>query len=82
MKNELLLEFYKRPETIFVKDNYDVFRLANKLYSPSYVSLEIVLAKIRYYKEGELLDNKQKAWVKENLISDTIFQLKLRLDNL
>ncbi|MFH1971521.1 MAG: nucleotidyl transferase AbiEii/AbiGii toxin family protein [Patescibacteria group bacterium] len=31
---------------------------------------------------GELLDNKQKAWVKENLIFDTIFQLKLRLDNL
>jgi len=24
---------------------------------------------------GELLDNKEKAWVKENLIPDTIFQL-------
>ena len=83
MKNELLLELYKRRETvftladisiifpeisyrnikarmsylatkgmvkkirkgIFVKDDYDVFELANKLYSPSYVSLETVLAK-------------------------------------
>ncbi|MFH1971522.1 MAG: hypothetical protein ABIJ05_04030 [Patescibacteria group bacterium] len=93
MKNELLLELYKRPETvftladisimfpkipyenikarmsylatkgmikkvrrgIFVKDNYDVFGLANKLYSPSYVSLETVLAKagiiFQYYRE-------------------------------
>ncbi|MBU1322469.1 hypothetical protein L6272_03200 [Microgenomates group bacterium] len=93
MKNELLLELYKRPETvftladvsimfpkiayenikarmfylavkgmikkvrrgIFVKDNYDVLELANKLYSPSYISLETVLAKagitFQYYQE-------------------------------
>ncbi len=31
---------------------------------------------------GELLDNKQKTWAKENLIKDTIFQLKLYLENL
>lgn len=31
---------------------------------------------------GELLDNKQKAWAKENLIPDTIFHLKLYLENL
>lgn len=31
---------------------------------------------------GELLDNKQKAWAKENLIKDTIFQLKLYRKNL
>lgn len=30
---------------IYVKDNYDVLELANKLYSPSYVSLETVLLK-------------------------------------
>jgi predicted nucleotidyltransferase component of viral defense system len=29
---------------------------------------------------GELLDNKQKNWVRDNLLDDTIFQLKLRLD--
>lgn len=29
---------------------------------------------------GELLDEKQKSRVKENLLEDTIFQLKLRLD--
>ena len=93
MKNELLLELYKRPETvftladvsimfpkisyenikarmfylavkgmikkvrrgIFVKDNYDVLELANKLYSPSYISLETVLVKagiiFQYYRE-------------------------------
>jgi len=28
---------------------------------------------------GELLDNKQKTWVKENLIKDTVFLLKLKL---
>ena len=31
---------------------------------------------------GELLDNKQKAWAKENLIPDTIFLLKLYIENL
>lgn len=31
---------------------------------------------------GELLDTKQKYWVKENLIPDTIFLLKLHLENL
>lgn len=31
---------------------------------------------------GELLDNKQKAWVKENLIKDTIFHLRLYRENL
>ena len=31
---------------------------------------------------GELLDNKQKAWVKENLIKDTIFYIKLYRENL
>jgi len=31
---------------------------------------------------GELLDNKQKAWAKKNLIPDTIFHLKLYLENL
>lgn len=31
---------------------------------------------------GELLDNKQKVWAKENLIKDTIFHLKLYLENL
>lgn len=30
---------------------------------------------------GELLDNKQKAWAKENLIPDTIFHLKFYLEN-
>ncbi|MGH8016371.1 MAG: nucleotidyl transferase AbiEii/AbiGii toxin family protein, partial [Candidatus Zixiibacteriota bacterium] len=30
---------------------------------------------------GELLDEKQKVWVKAKLRSDTIFQLKLLLDN-
>ena len=30
---------------------------------------------------GELLDEKQKAWVKAKLISEVIFQLKLRLEN-
>ncbi len=29
---------------------------------------------------GELLDDKQKVWVKKNLISDTLFLLKLRLN--
>jgi predicted nucleotidyltransferase component of viral defense system len=29
---------------------------------------------------GELLDNKQKAWVKKNLINETIFLLKLALE--
>ncbi len=29
---------------------------------------------------GELLDEKQKAWAKKNLISDTLFLLKLRLN--
>lgn len=40
---------------IYCKDNYDVLELANKLYSPSYVSLETVLAKegviFQYYRE-------------------------------
>ncbi len=40
---------------IYAKDNYDVLELANKLYSPSYVSLETVLAKegvvFQYYRE-------------------------------
>ena len=31
---------------------------------------------------GELLDDRQKAWAKENLIKDTIFQLKLYRKNL
>ena len=31
---------------------------------------------------GELLDNKQKYWVKENLIKDLMFLLKLHLENL
>ena len=31
---------------------------------------------------GELLNAKQKAWTKENLLKDTIFLLKLRLQNL
>lgn len=31
---------------------------------------------------GELLDNKQKAWAKENLIKDAIFYLKLYRENL
>ncbi len=31
---------------------------------------------------GELLDNKQKVWAKDNLIPDTIFHLKLYLENL
>lgn len=31
---------------------------------------------------GELVDNKQKAWAKENLIPDTIFLLKFYLKNL
>ena len=30
---------------------------------------------------GELLDNKQKAWVKSNLLSETLFLLKLALSN-
>lgn len=30
---------------------------------------------------GELLDNKMKAWVKEKLIKETIFLLKLRLES-
>ena len=30
---------------------------------------------------GELLDNKQKAWVKSNLQKDVLFLLKLMLDN-
>ncbi len=30
---------------------------------------------------GELLDEKQKAWVKAKLISEVIFQLKLRMEN-
>jgi len=30
---------------------------------------------------GELLDAKQKAWVKEKLLADTIFLLKLKLEN-
>ena len=30
---------------------------------------------------GELLDNKTKAWVKEHLLADTIFLLKVRLKN-
>ncbi len=30
---------------------------------------------------GELLDEKQKAWVKAKLIGEVIFQLKLRLEN-
>ena len=30
---------------------------------------------------GELLDEKQKAWVKTNLRKDTIFQLKLKLEH-
>ncbi len=40
---------------IYVKDNYDILELANKLYSPSYISLETVLAKegvvFQYYRE-------------------------------
>lgn len=31
---------------------------------------------------GELLDNKQKAWAKANLLSDTIFLFKLYIENL
>ncbi|MFW6174045.1 MAG: nucleotidyl transferase AbiEii/AbiGii toxin family protein [Elusimicrobiota bacterium] len=31
---------------------------------------------------GELIDNKQKDWIRENLLEDTIFQLKLKLDQL
>jgi len=30
---------------------------------------------------GELLDEKQKAWVKTRLRTETIFQLKLKLGN-
>ena len=30
---------------------------------------------------GELLDEKQKAWVKAKLIGEVIFQLKLRIEN-
>jgi hypothetical protein len=30
---------------------------------------------------GELLTEKQKAWVKANLVTDTIFLLKLALEN-
>jgi len=29
---------------------------------------------------GELMDEKQKAWVKNNLKKDTIFLLKIRLE--
>lgn len=29
---------------------------------------------------GELLDSKQKAWVKEKLLTETIFLLKIRLE--
>ena len=40
---------------VYGKDDYDVLELANKLYSPSYVSLETVLAKegiiFQYYRE-------------------------------
>lgn len=42
-------------KNIYVKDNYDVLELANKLYSPSYVSLETVLGRagitFQYYRE-------------------------------
>lgn len=31
---------------------------------------------------GELLDNKQKSWVKENLQEELLFQLRLYSDNL
>lgn len=35
----------KKPrKSIYAKDNYDPFELATKLYSPSYISLETVLA--------------------------------------
>lgn len=30
---------------------------------------------------GDLLDNKTKAWVKENLLKDTIFYLRLKINN-
>lgn len=30
---------------------------------------------------GELLDEKQKSWTKDNLIKDTIFLLRLKLEN-
>lgn len=30
---------------------------------------------------GELIDNKTKVWVKEDLVKDTIFYLKLRINN-
>jgi hypothetical protein len=30
---------------------------------------------------GELLDEKQKAWAKEHLKEDALFQLKLKLEN-
>lgn len=42
-------------KNIYVKDNYDVLELANKLYSPSYVSLETILGPagitFQYYNE-------------------------------
>ena len=92
MKNELIIELYKKPQTVFtlkdvsllfpeipynnlkermsyfaksgsikklsrsmyVKDQYNVFELANKLYTPSYISLETVLQKagvtFQYYE--------------------------------
>lgn len=83
MRNNIILELYKKPQTVFtfkelsllfpdlsyqslkdrlkyavdtgklkrlrrgiyVKDNYNPFELANKIYTPSYISLETVLQK-------------------------------------
>ncbi|MBM3254472.1 MAG: hypothetical protein FJZ16_09485 [Candidatus Omnitrophica bacterium] len=92
MKNEVIIELYKKPQTVFTlkdisllfpeipynnlkermsyfaksgsirklkrgvyaKDQFDVFELANKLYAPSYISLETVLQKagviFQYYE--------------------------------
>lgn len=91
MDNDLMLQLYSRPETVFsmaeiaqlfptipygslrdrlyyftktgkivqphhgiyAKKDYNVFELANKLYTPSYISLETVLAKgvtFQYYE--------------------------------
>lgn len=44
----------KLRKNIYVKEDYDIYELANKLYAPSYVSLETVLSKegliFQYYQ--------------------------------
>ncbi len=75
---------------IYIKENFNPLELANKIYTPSYISLKQALKKAKekigkvprnrlLQGWGELLDDNQKATVKNKLKEDLLFQIDLLL---